>query len=194
MAIFEYTVYVGRRYAAHFFVRDTDEIVSNIRENIADIVQKTGNSKNVVMQEILEAGIQTMLSDLGKPKRQLMWEKENDELLKAYAQKERIRVLREICALKGKDAFLSWAKENGYSNIDIDQVLGLQSSGKELSDREWIQTVLFDGPMSTINIKELAIKHGIIGPDPKDWARLSQTAKRMGYTGKQYGYWALPED
>jgi hypothetical protein len=189
MAIFEYTVYVGRRYAAHFFVRDSDDIVGNIRENIAHIMQKTGQSKSAIMQEILEAGIQTLMEDLDKPKRQVLWERENNELLKIYAQRERLRALREICALKGKDSFIAWAQESGYSNTDINQAVGFH--GRDISDREWLQVTLLDGPMKTSDIKERALKQGIITEDPKDWARLSQAAKRLGYTGKQYGYWEI---
>lgn len=189
MPIHEHSVYIGRRYTAHFFTRDSDSVISNIRENIAAIMQATGLSKAAVMQEILEAGIQTLLNKHSlKTAKQVHWESENAKLLEVHIERERRRVLREIYLALPEDEFMEWAKSNGYSQETLDSLM--QNITSKSKAQVWLKNLLSNGPMDTADIRRFATQDGIIVGEG-DWANLRQVAHRLGYTGHAHGQWSL---
>jgi len=120
----------------------------------------------------------------------------NMRLSKNRKAKRRKKRVVELYEQEGMEA-VDWAQKEGIID-NVEEILTEHSiliPDKSWAERakEWLRVLLISGKMQTSNIFQMAIADELIYDNIKDKNRLSQLAKREGFTTGEYGVWALPE-
>ena len=107
-------------------------------------------------------------------------------------------ILSQLLRRMGLEDFVAWCEEE---KIDWEKFLeqlsspGYGSSGRRVRwthrALNWLNKTLTH-PLSTDQVRSLAIREGLISESPSDWAKLRNLASRYGFTSGHKGLWERP--
>ena len=170
-----------------------------IQADIATVLGKELSPSDVNM-EIYKIGL-----ECARDKYLLNGKKEGFDSFVAAAMQENRKLDQRVSGLKeahnlylklGYEKFLEWCADQEMNGEELIKEFKILRSEKKWTIKafEFLVSLLAEEPLTTKEIREIAVKEEIIDDTPEDWQSLRLLASRKGFTNHSLGkgVWSVP--
>jgi hypothetical protein len=164
---------------------DLDDLVIEVQNHF-----RIGRTE--VAKRIFDAGLEFLTAEIKAGGTLSTDAKVNLRIMEKRKEHRRKKRLVDLYEVEGAAA-VDWATQENIPEMNqvlTEHTVELPDLTWAESTKLWLSNVLSNGPIATRDAFEMALASNVIDNNPKERNRLSQLAKREGYTSNEhYGVW-----